>query len=168
MKNIVLHVSCDITKRPLLLSGCRYGTWVSELSYSLSGTKKHTKTFVGSISSSRFLNKRNLILMGICDTMNFIRTPVNMTLVTDNIYVTASLNNGYMDIWSKNNWVTTKGKPVQNAELWKLLYPMVKQDCKFIRDSVNDNVKLNELVKRACKINILNMSNYITGKFLNS
>lgn len=45
-------------------------------------------------------------------------------LYSDSAYVVNSIVNGWVDVWKKNGWVTTRGEDIKNRDLWEeyLLY----------------------------------------------
>ena len=78
-------------------------------------------------------------------------------LFSDSAYVVNSVKNGWLEVWLRNGWKTTKDEDVKNKDLW-----MEFLECKKLLDKKNVYVRLikvkghsgnefNELVDRIAK-----------------
>lgn len=67
---------------------------------------------------------------------------------SDSAYCINGINNGWIEKWRTNGWLTSKREPVKNEELWKELYSLYSDDERFVFTKVkghSDNA-FNNLV----------------------
>ncbi len=50
-----------------------------------------------------------------------LKRPCDVDVFTDSMYVRNAFEARWLDRWQKNGWRTSEKKPVQNADLWRLL-----------------------------------------------
>ena len=76
---------------------------------------KHRKELSGGFQ--RTTNNR-MELMGVIVGLESLTKPCRVTLYSDSKYVVDSVEKGYVQKWSKNNWHRTKTDKAKNADLW--------------------------------------------------
>ncbi|MGI5844229.1 MAG: ribonuclease HI [Candidatus Xenobium sp.] len=50
-----------------------------------------------------------------------LKRPVQVEIHSDSQYLVRAFNEGWLDRWRSNGWLTASKKPVENQDLWKLL-----------------------------------------------
>jgi len=66
-----------------------------------------------------------------------------ITIVRSNVdYLTKNCV-ARLEDWAKNNWHKTKGKPLEHADLWKLLFALIKTRTVTFRRVEGDDEQLN-------------------------
>lgn len=71
-------------------------------------------------------------LMALETALNRIHQPCNVILHLENQYVAGALKNGWLEQWQENGWITKKGEPVKDAEIWqKVLILLDQHDCQI-------------------------------------
>ncbi|XBC43023.1 MAG: ribonuclease HI [Buchnera aphidicola (Kaburagia rhusicola ensigallis)] len=79
--------------------------------------KNHKKI----ISSGFYFTTNNRMeLMGVIIALEKIRKPCNIEITVDSQYVKKGILL-WIKNWKRNNWKTTKNKPVKNIDLWSRL-----------------------------------------------
>ena len=63
-----------------------------------------------------------LQLMALFHALERMRKPSHITVYTDSDYLAVTINENRLDVWADNDWKTSKGKPVKNAEIWKEIW----------------------------------------------
>lgn len=66
-------------------------------------------------------------LTAVVNALSVLKWPCTVKVLTDSAYITNQVNGGYLNGWSKNGWVTTEGKPVQNLALWQELLKLLEK-----------------------------------------
>lgn len=64
-------------------------------------------------------------LQGCIEALKFVKTPSEITLISDSKYVIDGINKGWAINWRKNNWLKYDGQPVKNPELWHELLDLI-------------------------------------------
>lgn len=49
-------------------------------------------------------------------------------IFSDSAYCINAINDGWIDRWLRNGWLTSKKEPVKNQELWRALYELYAND----------------------------------------
>jgi len=81
---------------------------------------------------------------------------LEVEVYSDSAYVVNAFNNGWIDKWNRNNWLTSSKEPVKNKELWVELDELVrKYNVKFIKvkghsDNAYNN-RCDEMARNAIK-----------------
>ena len=99
----------------------------------------NVKTFCGG-SSNTTNNEMELtaissaldVVSGLYDQDGMER--YGFEVLSDSAYVVNAINSQWVNKWSKCGWLTTKGDPVKNRELWEHVLYMVN---KFKKEKVN-------------------------------
>jgi len=96
-------------------------------------------------------------LMAPIKALQEIKEPQPIEIYTDSQYVKLGITD-WVHKWIKNNWLTSKKKPVKNKELWMQLYELNKSnEIKWIWVKAHAGNILNEevdlLAKQAAELN---------------
>ena len=71
---------------------------------------------------------------------------VEVYVYSDSAYLVNCANDKWYENWLKNGWVNSKGDPVANQDLWKLLIPFFESDkYHFCKVKGHSDVALNNL-----------------------
>ncbi len=73
------------------------------------------KELVGGFSNT---TNNRMELMGVIEGLNALKQECAVELFTDSQYVAKAINNGWLENWKKNGWLTSQKKPVKNQDLW--------------------------------------------------
>lgn len=82
---------------------------------------------------------------------------------SDSSYVVNICNN-WIFTWSRNNWINSKQKPIENIELIQSLYKYISKDffnCQVIKTSGHSNIIENELSDALATNNIIKFNKLI-------
>lgn len=76
-------------------------------------------------------------------------------LYSDSAYVVNSINNGWLKLWSKNGWKTSRGESIKNQDLWKEFIRLMKDlkdvPIKIIKIKGHHGITFNEFVDKIAK-----------------
>lgn len=64
------------------------------------------------------ITKNRLALMALEEGLSHIKEPCNIIIYIDSDYVYSTFNNGWLDKW-RNNGFVSGNKPVKNADIWE-------------------------------------------------
>lgn len=64
-------------------------------------------------------------LMGAIEGLRALKEPCKVDLYSDSAYLVNALNEGWLERWRKNNWLTASKKSVENIDLWKKILQLV-------------------------------------------
>ena len=68
---------------------------------------------------------------------------------SDSAYVVNAIEKGWLSNWRMNGWKTANKKPVENQDLWKILYPLViEYKPSFIKIKGHSGIHWNEEVDK--------------------
>lgn len=65
-------------------------------------------------------------LDALVEALKRLREPCDVKVYTDSTYISAAIENGWLDEWAVNGWKTRKAKNVANRELWEALRELLK------------------------------------------
>lgn len=66
-------------------------------------------------------------LTAVITALSALKEPCEVTLTTDSKYVSDSISKGWLYNWQKKNWIKSGNVPVPNADLWKMLIPLLEK-----------------------------------------
>ena len=67
---------------------------------------------------ARTTNNR-MELMAPIQALSRLKEPCEVKLYSDSAYLVNAFKKGWLDSWSRNNWLKSDKKPVENQDLWK-------------------------------------------------
>jgi ribonuclease HI len=134
MDNVDIYTDGGCSPNPGL------GGWAAVL---ISQKHKVEKRIYGSEPDS---TNNRMELTAAIRALETLKRPCKVQLHTDSQYLQRAFNDGWLDKWQKNNWRTTKKKPVLNKELWQRLLELnEKHDIEWKWVKGHSNVKYNEI-----------------------
>lgn len=83
------------------------------------GTRKHTTILRGMTQQGAELELLRMAL-------ERLRTEVYLRIFTENASVAAAMANGWVERWEREEWKTSKGETVANAEAWRGILAMIR------------------------------------------
>ncbi len=83
----------------------------------------------------------------------------NITIYSDSAYLVNAFNQGWIDVWKKNNWTRGKNEEIKNLKLWKSLDEMnLMHNVKWVKVKGHSddeyNNRCDRLANKAIKDNI--------------
>lgn len=74
----------------------------------------------------KYLNTTNneMELLAVIRGLEMLKESCNVKIYSDSAYVVNANNQGWLNNWVNNNWLTSTKKPVKNRELWQKLLPL--------------------------------------------
>jgi ribonuclease HI len=60
-------------------------------------------------------------MTGVIEALARLKTPADVTLITDSEYVKNAFTQGWLVNWQRRGWKTADKKPVKNQDLWQRL-----------------------------------------------
>jgi ribonuclease HI len=117
-------------------------------------TNNEIKKISGSVKDT---TNNQMELMAPIKALQEVKELQPIEIYTDSQYVKLGITD-WIHKWIKNNWQTSKKKPVKNKELWMQLYELVKSyEIKWIWVKAHAGNTLNEevdlLAKQAAELN---------------
>ncbi len=94
------------------------GGWAAILQFGA-----HEKVLTG--NDPQTTNNR-MELQAAIGALRGLKRPCSVTFFTDSQYVRKGITQ-WIEGWSANGWMTKAGKPIQNSDLWRALWPLVKR-----------------------------------------
>ncbi len=82
----------------------------------------HEKVVTGNHSDT---TNNRMELQAAIGALSALKRPCTITFYTDSEYLRKGITE-WIEGWAANNW-QKKGKPVRNADLWRILWPLVKK-----------------------------------------
>lgn len=142
------------------------GGWAALL---LSG--RHEKVLSGNEADT---TNNRMELQAAISALQILKQPCRISFHTDSEYLRQGITK-WIDGWAKNGWRQKGGKPVRNVDLWRTLWPLVKQheiNWHWVKGHAGN--QLNERVDRLARQARLEitpaaqLSDDIAGLFLRS
>ncbi|MEG1501017.1 MAG: ribonuclease HI [Clostridiales bacterium] len=117
----------------------RYGDSVKELS----GGEKNT-------------TNNRMELMAAIKALACLKEPCRVQLYSDSAYLINSFLQGWLVNWQKNGWINSKKAPVENKDLWLLLWDLnCQHDIQWIKVKGHaghpENERCDQLAREAIK-----------------
>ena len=99
------------------------------------------------------VNNQRVQLLAVAEALDALKSPCMVELITYSQYVIKGMTE-WISAWLENGWLTSKRKPVKNADLWQRIYASTqKYEVTFIWrqwDSENaEDQRLHNLVAEA-------------------
>ena len=81
-----------------------------------------------------------------------LKQPCAVTLYSDSAYLVNVFKQNWIDGWQRNGWKTASKKPVENQDLWKQLYDLLKENSvRFTWVKGHSGIRENELVDQLAR-----------------
>ncbi len=78
------------------------------------------------------------------EALKALKYSCKVNLYSDSAYLVNAFNQGWLEKWLKNGWITSQKKPVENRNLWEeLLILAGKHDINFIKVKGHTDNKYN-------------------------
>lgn len=97
------------------------------------GTRKH-------ITALRDMSQQAAELELLRMATERLRTAVTLRIYTENVAIAAAMMNGWVKRWELDEWSTSKGEIVANAEAWKSILAMIR-GVGIAEDSIEWHIK---------------------------
>ncbi len=89
------------------------GGWAAVLLYS-----GHEKEIVGREANT---TNQRMEMKAALEGLKALKEPCRVRLHSDSAYLVNAFNQGWLEKWQRNGWVTTNKEPVANQDLWNEL-----------------------------------------------
>ncbi|AOQ24671.1 Ribonuclease H [Moorella thermoacetica] len=123
------------------------GGWAVILNY-----KGHMKELSGGAAST---TNQRMELTAAIEGLKALKEPCRVKLFSDSAYLVNAFNQGWLEKWKKNGWMTSKKKPVENQDLWQQLVGLVEvHEMEFIKVAGHSDNELNNRCDKLAKMAI--------------
>ncbi|GIP19696.1 ribonuclease H [Paenibacillus montaniterrae] len=114
---------------------------------------KHRKELSGGEHAT---TNNRMEIMAVIKALEILKEPCRVTVYSDSAYVVNCFQKGWIYGWLRNGWVNSKKEPVENQDLWKQLWDLMKKHqvnyVKVKGHSDNEfNNRCDELARAAIK-----------------
>jgi len=114
---------------------------------------KHVKELSG---GERATTNNRMEIMAVIKALEILKEPCHVKVYSDSAYVVNCFQKGWIYGWLRNGWVNSKKEPVENQDLWKQLWGLMKQhQVQYVKvkgHSDNEyNNRCDELARAAIK-----------------
>ena len=65
-------------------------------------------------------------LFAVISGLGALKEPCVVEVFSDSAYTVNAFSEHWIDHWQQNGWLTSEKKPVENADLWKLLLQIIR------------------------------------------
>lgn len=93
------------------------GGWGAVLIYG-----EHVREYSG---GHEHTTNQRMELQAAIEALSLLKEPCDVTLYSDSAYLVNCFKQGWHLNWVKNGWKNSKGKPVENQELWKQILELM-------------------------------------------
>lgn len=124
------------------------GGWGTILFYGshkkeISGGEKHT-------------TNNRMEILAVIEGLRLLKEPCKVEVYSDSAYVVNCFQKGWIHGWLRNGWKNSKKDPVENQDLWKILWDLMnKHSVEYVKvkgHSDNEwNNRCDELAREAIK-----------------
>lgn len=93
-------------------------------------------------------------LFAVISALGALKEPCRVEVYSDSAYTVNAFQQHWIDNWQKNGWINSEKKPVENADLWKLLLILMKKhDVSYFKVKGHadhpQNIRCDELARAA-------------------
>lgn len=93
-------------------------------------------------------------LFAVISALGALKEPCRVEVYSDSAYTVNAFAQHWIDNWQKNGWLNSEKKPVENADLWKLLLILMKKhDVSYFKVKGHadhpQNIRCDELARAA-------------------
>ena len=108
---------------------------------------------------SKDTTNNKMELMGVIEGLKILKEPCNVKLYSDSAYIVNSINNGWLRLWQKNNWIKSDKSKVKNIDLWSELIKLMEyHKITFIKVKGHSN---NEYNNKCDRLAVLRRDEYM-------
>lgn len=124
------------------------GGWGAVLFYG-----EHKKEISG---GEKVTTNNRMEIQAVIEGLSLLKEPCTVKVYSDSAYVVNCFQNGWIHGWLRNGWKNSKKDPVENQDLWKKLWELMKQhSVEYVKvkgHSDNEwNNRCDELAREAIK-----------------
>ncbi|RIX60449.1 ribonuclease HI [Paenibacillus nanensis] len=124
------------------------GGWGAVLFYG-----EHKKEISG---GEKATTNNRMEIKAVIEALSLLKEPCTVKVYSDSAYVVNCFQNGWIHGWLRNGWKNSKKEPVENQDLWKQLWELMKKHTveyvKVKGHSDNEwNNRCDELAREAIK-----------------
>lgn len=124
------------------------GGWGAILFYG-----SHKKEISGGVKAT---TNNRMEIQAVIEGLSLLKEPCAVKVYSDSAYVVNCFQKGWIHSWLRNGWRNSKKEPVENQDLWKQLWDLMKQHAveyvKVKGHSDNEwNNRCDELAREAIK-----------------
>lgn len=66
-------------------------------------------------------------IVAVIEALKQLKEPCAVTVYSDSAYVVNCFRQNWLESWLKNGWRNSKGKPVENQDLWQELWSLMQR-----------------------------------------
>ncbi|WP_138755824.1 ribonuclease HI [Paenibacillus sinopodophylli] len=113
----------------------------------------HQKEISG---GEKYTTNNRMEIQAVIEGLSILKEPCLVKVYSDSAYVVNCFQKGWIKGWLRNGWKNSKQEPVENQELWKALWELMKKhNVEYIKvkgHSDNEwNNRCDELAREAIK-----------------
>ena len=71
-------------------------------------------------------SKQSNALEAMIAALKVLKTPCMVSIYSDEDYITAAFQNGWINDWANHEWKNKKGREIRNAEQWQQAWELIK------------------------------------------
>lgn len=83
--------------------------------------KLHKREF----ETERKASRQSNILEALIDALKILNKPCMLNIYSDEDYLVAAFQNGWVNDWSNHSWTNKKGRQVRNAAQWQQVWALL-------------------------------------------
>ena len=95
------------------------GGWGAMLEYH--GKRKELSGFDPATTNNR------MEIQAAIAALSALTEPCEVTLYSDSTYLVKAFNDRWLDNWTRRNWKTSAGSPVENRDLWEEMLALTRR-----------------------------------------
>lgn len=77
------------------------------------------------IREERSASKQSNVLEALISALKIIENPCMLNIYSDEDYLIAAYQNGWVNNWQQHGWTNKKGREVRNAGQWKMIWELM-------------------------------------------
>ncbi|MFD0711904.1 ribonuclease HI [Paenibacillus sp. GCM10027626] len=85
---------------------------------------KHMKEISGGEKDS---TNNRMEIRAVIEALKLLKEPCKAKVYSDSAYVVNCFHKNWLKGWLRNGWVNSKGQPVENRDLWQMLWSLMQQ-----------------------------------------
>ncbi|WP_127534595.1 ribonuclease HI [Paenibacillus kobensis] len=84
---------------------------------------KHQKEISG---GEKHTTNNRMEIQAVIEALQLLKEPCKVTVYSDSAYVVNCFQQNWLRGWLRNGWKSSKGQPVENQELWQVLWGLMQ------------------------------------------